>query len=146
MRRTTLLGRGLLVALAAVLGNAVLWVVVKVAGVDPQIIAPGTSDRQDLALPPVVIATFLGGAVGAGLLALTWGRIPRLVTVMQVVGGVLTLLSLVSPLGLDVPTSSKVVLCLMHLLVGAVVVGGLTLVARRAGAGTGRSSVGAGTR
>lgn len=146
MRRTTLLGRGLLVALAAVLANAVLWVVVKVAGVDPQVIAPGTADRQDLSLVAVAAATFLAGAVGAGLLALTWGRIPRLVTVMQAVGGVLTLLSLGSPLALDVPTSSKVTLCLMHLLVGAVVVGGLTLVARRAGADAGRSSVGAGAR
>lgn len=129
--RGRLFGLGVAVAAVAGIVNVVIGLIIAAAGLTASVETfAGTT--QELNPFAYFISTFGPGLVAAAAFALAIGRIPRTVTVMQVVGAVLTLLSLGAPFGLDATMGEKLGLALMHVAAGAVIIGGLTWAAGRA--------------
>ncbi|MEI6622497.1 MAG: DUF6069 family protein, partial [Actinomycetes bacterium] len=115
-------------AVAAAAVNLVLWLFMSVAGIPTQTWPAAGADAVDLGPLAIVGATLFAGLVaglGAGLL----GKIVRRVARWIVIAGVVvTAASLSAPWGQPeaVPTSTRVVLTLMHLVTGGLVIFGLT--------------------
>lgn len=128
--RGRLFGLGVAVAAVAGIANVIVGLIVDVAGATATV-ETFDGSTQELNAVAYFVSTFGPGVLAAAVFALAIGRIPRTVTVMQVVGAALTVLSLVAPLGLDVSTGEKLGLAAMHLVAGAVVIAGLTWAAGR---------------
>ncbi len=122
--------RGTLFAIiAAVVANVVVFLIGS-AGDPTQVVAMGETTPSDLPLAVVVIASVMPLIVGgAGLWALqkVTSRGFRLWAILV---GVFTVFSIAGPIALEVDTASKVVLSVMHFVVGGAAIGG-QLVARR---------------
>lgn len=111
---------------AAVLNLIVYAIAVGPANVDLQVSAsPGSSDLQDLAIAPVVFASFLPALLAAGLAALLAARTAAPRRWFTSIAGGIFLLSLVSILPLDVSTGAKLTLAILHLVAAAAIVAAL---------------------
>ena len=103
--RTRLLGRAVTVAILASVLNGLITVVF-MAAADFRVQSPDGAFR-DLTPVDAMLATLVPALIAAVLLTLLLGRLPRTVLVMQILGTVLTLLSLVSPFGDDVQRGQR---------------------------------------
>ncbi|MEI8082416.1 MAG: DUF6069 family protein [Actinomycetes bacterium] len=115
-------------AVAAAAINLVLWLFMAVAGIPRATWPGGGVGEVELGPLAIVGATLFAGLV-AGVAAGVIGKLVRRVARWIVIAGVvLTLASLTAPWGQpeQVPTSTRVVLTLMHLVTGALVIFGLT--------------------
>lgn len=121
---------GLLAAIVAVGANAAVYFVAAGAGAMPQdVLANG---RYPVTLAPVAIMSAFGAVAGSLLYALVGRFVRRPVRVFRAAALVALLISFVWPFTLPgAPISMIVVLCLMHVLAAAVVVGLLTTLAAR---------------
>jgi hypothetical protein len=108
----------------ALLANLAVWAVAAIVGIDVMIPeAPNSDVYVNLSVLPVVLASLVPALVAAaGLLVLRRFIPGRALRVFQVAVGVLTVLSLGAPLGLDVGTGGRVALVAMHLVTGAAIV------------------------
>jgi hypothetical protein len=115
------------VAAGAAAANAVLWGVGTLAGADLQIpSSAGSGQLQDLSIVPVLVVT-VGALVLATLLLSVLLRVfgPRGILYFNLTVVGLCLLSLAAPLMLAIGWGGKVLLVLMHLVVGAAAFFGL---------------------
>ena len=106
--------------------NVVIFVIAKLAGVSFLVPDPNNAAATlEVTAVNVIIASvgpLLLGAIVAGLTVPRWSwALPAL----QIVGGVLAVLSVASPLAVNADTGTKLVLALWHLVLGAVYVGAL---------------------
>jgi uncharacterized membrane protein len=124
----TMVWRRLLpVAAGAAAANAALWGLGTLAGADLRIPeSPGGDQLQDLSIVPVLVVT-VGALVLATLLLSVLLRAfgPRGVLYFNLTAVGLCLLSLAAPLMLAIGWGGKVLLVLMHLVVGAAAFFGL---------------------
>lgn len=117
-----------LVVLAAVLGATAAFLVLD-AVVHGGVVAPDPSGgTAPLALVAVAVAALAGAAVGAAAGEVATRVLPRPRATVVGLGAAATLASLVGPLSADLPGSSAAALVTLHVVVGAVVVGGLARV------------------
>ena len=115
-----LLRRGAALALAALVLNLVVLVAGRALGASFTVPVADASAPRPIAVTAVVLATVLSLALGLGVAALASARFgSRAVRVLQIVGGVLAVLSVISPLVADVDPTTKIALTLMHLVTGA---------------------------
>ena len=118
-------GAGIGIGLALV-ANLIVFLIGS-AGAPLQVIIGNDTTPSDLPIGAVIAASvvpLLIGAVGLGVLQrfLTKGM-----QIWTALVGVLTVASIVGPLGLDIDDGSKVALTIMHLATGAAAVIGQTL-------------------
>lgn len=112
-----------LVVLGAVLAAAAVWVIaVPIAGLDVTVPeTPSSTNRIDLALAPVVVASLLASLAGWALLAVLERFVPRKAALVWTVIAVLfTLVSL--PFGAGFTGTERAVLAALHLAVAAVAI------------------------
>jgi hypothetical protein len=128
--RGRLFGLGAAVAAVAGVVNVVIGLIVGATDATASV-ETFNGTTQELNAFAYFISTFVPALLAAAVFALVMDRIPRTVTVMQIVGAAFTLLSLAAPLGLDATTGEKLGLISMHLAAGIVVIGSLTWAARR---------------
>lgn len=74
---------------------------------------------MQIGLVPVMLSTLVSLAAGLVLTALAAARWPRALPVLQALAVLVTLVSLAMPLSTDTDTGTRVVLAVMHLVVGA---------------------------
>lgn len=111
--------------------NLAVWGIASLAGVDIRVPeSPGAEDYSALGALPLIFATVLSTVLAAVALRLLERFTSRAVPVFVILGAVLTLLSLGSPLSLTGGAGPKVALSVMHLVTGVVVVGLLALASR----------------
>jgi hypothetical protein len=115
---------GLFAALAAVLANALVWVLFQpVLDLGLQVpVTPGSSEFQELPLALVIGFTALTGLLGAVVLWLLTRRGPSGVRLWSVLVVAVGVLSGVSPLSLDVSLGRRLGLFVFHLVAAAVVI------------------------
>ena len=115
---------GLLAALAAVVANAVVWVLLQqVLDVGLQVpTQPGGTELSSLPLGLVVGVTAFAGLVGAAVLWLLTRRGPSGVRLWAILAVAFGVLSALPALGLDVSTGRQLGLMLFHLLATVVVI------------------------
>ncbi len=122
-----LLRSALIAGVVASLGNLLLYIVARAAGV-PFLISPqpGSSDLMTLPVAMVVIATIVPALVAALILA-ALARFTRTPLRLFQIGSVLFLIvSLIMPMTMSVALSTRLVLALMHVIAGAAIIGGLS--------------------
>lgn len=122
--------RGTVVAIVAALVANIVVFLIGNFGDPTQIVAMGETAPSDLPLVVVIVASVIPvivGGVGLWILQQVTSGGFRLWAILVTV---LTVVSLAGPIALDVDTVSKVVLAVMHFVVGGSAVGG-QLVARR---------------
>jgi hypothetical protein len=115
------------VAAGAAAANAALWGLGMLAGADLRIpSSAGSGQLQDLSIVPVLVFT-VGALVLATLLLSVLLRAfgPRGILYFNLTVVALALLSLAAPLMLDIGWGGKLLLVLMHLVVGAAAFFGL---------------------
>lgn len=116
---------------AAAAGAMVIWVIaVPAAGVD-LVATPVGGPTTHINGVTVLVASLLVGLVGFGLLTLLERRSTKGLRTWTIVAAVVLLLSLASSMGGE-GTAAKLVLTLMHLVVGAVLITGFRAGAARA--------------
>ena len=115
---------GLLATAAAVVVNAVVWVLLQqVLDVGLQIPAqPGSTELSDLPLGMVIGVTAVAGLVGAAVLRLLTRRGPSGVRLWAILAVAFGVLSALPAFGLDVSTGQQLGLVLFHLLATVVVI------------------------
>jgi Family of unknown function (DUF6069) len=115
---------GLLATAAAVVVNAVVWVLLQqVLDVGLQIPAqPGSTELSDLSVGPVIGVTAVAGLVGAAVLRLLTRRGPSGVRLWAILAVAFGVLSALPAFGLDVSTGQQLGLVLFHLLATVVVI------------------------
>ncbi|MGE0542330.1 MAG: DUF6069 family protein [Dehalococcoidia bacterium] len=127
--RSLLIG-GLVTAAVAAVANLVVFMIAKGPLDISFVIAYRGPDTTPESLPPALVAiTSAVPALIAALLLWVLGHtIRRPLFVFQIVSAIALLLSLAGPFTLeDVSASTRVALLVMHLLAGAIIIGGLTL-------------------
>ena len=114
---------GLLAAAAAVVVNALAWVLLQqVLDVGLQVPAePGSTELSELPLGPVVGVTALSSLLGAAVLRLLTRRGPSGVRLWAILALVFGVLSALPALGLDVSIGRRLGLVLFHLSATVVV-------------------------
>ena len=117
----------LTVVIGAVAAALALWIVAEpVLGIDLRAPASGNVPNSDIGPVMVVLASLVSALLGWGLLALLQKFTARARTVWTVIAGVVLAASLFGPLsGEGITGANRVVLLLMHLVVGAVLIIGL---------------------
>ncbi|HET9558978.1 MAG TPA: DUF6069 family protein, partial [Actinomycetota bacterium] len=115
---------GLLATAAAVVVNAVVWVLLQqVLDVGLQIPAqPGSTELSDLPVGTVIGVTAVAGLVGAAVLRLLTRRGPSGVRLWAILAVAFGVLSALPAFGLDVSTGQQLGLVLFHLLATVVVI------------------------
>ena len=115
---------GLLAAAAAVVVNALVWVLLQqVLDVGLQIPAqPGSTELSSLPLGQVIGVTAFAGLLGTFVLWLLTRRGPSGVRLWAILAVAFGVLSALPALGLDVSTSRQLGLVLFHLLATVVVI------------------------
>jgi Family of unknown function (DUF6069) len=115
---------GLLATAAAVVVNAVVWVLLQqVLDVGLQVPAqPGSTELNDLPVGPVIGVTAVAGLVGAAVLRLLTRRGPSGVRLWAILAVAFGVLSALPAFGLDVSTGQQLGLVLFHLLATVVVI------------------------
>lgn len=116
--------REAVVVLAAGTVSALLWVAVRAAGVD--LTVRSGPESREVGLASAVVTAVVAAASAAGLLRVLDRSTERAVRWWTVVALTVWALSFVGPLSAT-SASAGVVLATLHLLVGAVIVGGLRL-------------------
>ena len=120
---------GLLAALVAAAGNAVLYLVALAVGTMPQDI--DVNGQGPITLSMVVTMSVLGAVAGTGVYALVGRFARRPVRVFRAVAAVALVLSFAGPFTVPgAPAAMIAMLLLMHVVAAAVVVGLLTTLAR----------------
>jgi hypothetical protein len=115
---------GLLATAAAVVVNAVVWVLLQqVLDVGLQIpTQPGSTELNDLPIGPVIGVTALSGLVGAVVLWLLTRRGPSGVRLWVILAVAFGVLSALPAFGLDTSTGRQLGLVLFHLLATVTVI------------------------
>ena len=115
---------GLLAAAAAVVVNAVVWVLLQpVLDVGLQIpVQPGSTELDELPLGPVIGVTAFAGLLGAVVLRLLTRRGPSGVRLWAILAVAFGVLSALPAFGLEVSTGQQLGLVLFHLLATVVVI------------------------
>jgi hypothetical protein len=122
--------RGTVSAIAgSVVANTVVFLIGN-AGDPTQVVAMGETAPSDLPLAVVIIASVIPVIVGGVGLWVLQKVIARGFQLWAILVTVLTVASIAGPIALEVDTASKVVLSVMHVVVGGAAVAG-QLVARR---------------
>ena len=106
-------------AAAALAGNLALLVAGRAAGASftvPDRGGPGA--LMQVGPGAVALSTLLPLVVGLGVTALVVRRWPRTTVALKVIAVVITLASLGLPLGADTDTGTRILLAVMHLVVG----------------------------
>ena len=120
-----LVRRGAVLGLVAVVVNLLVLLAGRVAGASFAVAGPGGAPTE-VGIGAVLIATVAGLAVGLAAAALLLARrAVRGVRVLQIVGGVFAVLSVISPALADTDVVTRVALSVMHLVVGAAYVAAL---------------------
>jgi hypothetical protein len=116
---------GLLAALAAVVVNALAWVLLQqVLDVGLQIpVQPGSTELNELPLGAVVFVTGFSSLIGAVVLWLLTRRGPSGIRLWAILAVAFGVLSALPAFGLDVSTARQLGLVLFHLLATVVVIG-----------------------
>lgn len=122
-------GTAIAVVIAAVM-NLIVFAIGSL-GEPVQVVEPGASAASDLPLVAVLFASVLPLLVGAAGLWLLEKVSARGFRIWIALVAVLVVASLASPLALDVDTTSKVVLSVMHFVVGGAAIMGQLLARRR---------------
>jgi hypothetical protein len=100
---------------AALLNLVVYWLAVGAADVNLQVsTAPGSDELQDLAIPPLLIASLLPGLLAAGLAALLAARTAAPRRWFVAIAVVLLVLSFFSIFPLDISSGATITLIIMH--------------------------------
>lgn len=108
-----------LVAAAAAV-NAALLAAGRAAGASFVVPARGRADAvMQIGIVPVLASTLLPLAGGLLVAALVARRLPRALVALRTTAAVVTVASLVVPLSTDTDAGTRVVLAVMHLVVGA---------------------------
>jgi hypothetical protein len=117
----------LAVVVGAVAAALVLWIVAEpVLGIDLRAPASGGAPNSEVGPVMVVLGSLVPVLLGWGLLVLLQKFTAHARTVWTVIAGVILAGSLVGPLsGEGITGANRVVLLLMHLVVGAVLIIGL---------------------
>jgi Family of unknown function (DUF6069) len=115
---------GLLAAAAAVVVNALVWVLLQqVLDVGLQIPAqPGSTELNELPLSPVIGVTAFSGLLGTAVLWLLTRRGPSGVRLWAILAVAFGVLSALPAFGLDVSTGRQLGLVLFHLMATVVVI------------------------
>jgi hypothetical protein len=115
---------GLLATAAAVIVNALVWVLLQqVLDVGLQIPAqPGSTELSDLPLGPVIGVTAISGLLGAVVLRVLSRRGPSGVRLWAILAVAFGVLSALPAFGLDVSTGQQLGLVLFHLLATVAVI------------------------
>jgi hypothetical protein len=140
---TTWLAIAAATTVAAVVVNVIIRSVADAA--DASLVVTSGDSSDEISAGVVIFATvvpLVAGFVVTALLALRW---PGVIRVAQVVGGVLAVLSMASPLAADTDGGTSAALAVMHVTTGAAFVLGLEVVRRRLVAARSAAGVRAGT-
>ena len=121
-------GRDLAVVALALVAAGLTWVLLDVA-LDVSLVAASGDGTTDVGIGAVLVSTLLAGIAAAALLWLMEARLARGRTVWTVLAVVTLLLSFMGPASGET-TAAVLGLGLLHVVVGASLVGGL-LAARR---------------
>ena len=113
-------------AVAGIAGTiaALIWLGASAVGVD--LAVHSGSGSREIGLVSVIVTAVVVAAAGASLLRLLERRTPRGLRVWTIVATTIWVVSFLGPLSATA-LSAGIVLATMHLVVGAVVVGGLRL-------------------
>jgi len=122
----TILGTGLAGAVVAGVLSLVVFALAKAAGVSFEVTQFGQESEVSYAMAALNAAVAV--LIGTVLTALLGARRLRL---MQIIGAVIAVLSIASPLSAAEEASGKVVLAALHLLTGLVFVAALEVARRR---------------
>lgn len=132
-----LLGVGALGALASAAGNAVVYGIGRVSGIEYTFTEGGVEERLGLgAVLTVSLVTFAVGLLAAAVVV--WLGRPDL-RVGQIVGGVIAVVTIWGSFSIDASFGASATLGLMHIVSGAAYVTSLEVV-RRSAQPAGRSS------
>jgi hypothetical protein len=101
--------------IGAVINAALVLLAPSLLGQAIQAASPG-STAQDVPVIVAMMASFIPAFAAAGVLWLLNKFTKTPLPIFQILGVILALLSLLSPLGLPVSTSSKVMLEIMHIV------------------------------
>lgn len=126
----TLLRRGALLGLAALVTNLVVLGLGRALGASFTLPSLGDTTTE-VSVTAVLLATVASLAVGIGAAAFFLARqAPRGIRILQVIGGVIAVVSVASPAVADTDTATKVALSVMHLVVGSAYIAALQPFAR----------------
>jgi Family of unknown function (DUF6069) len=111
---------GLAIIIAAV-ANSVVGIGADAAGVAMEVKGFGSKIRESIPFFAYFVSTALGGAVGI-LLMLLMKKVGIKKKTFLIVTGVLTLLSLISPLTANASIGTKVVLEVLHIIAAVIII------------------------
>jgi bacteriorhodopsin len=111
---------GIAIVAAGVL-NTIIGLIADAAGVGMEVKGFGSDVREAIPVFAYFVSTVFGGAIGI-VLALIMRRAGAAKKIFYIVTGVLTLLSLISPLTADATSGTKVILEIMHVLAAAIII------------------------
>jgi hypothetical protein len=118
---TSALRTGGLAILGAGVANTVVGLGSDAAGVAMAVKGFGADVRESIPVFAYFVSTMIGGAVGL-LIMLAMKRKGATKKTFVIVTGVLTVLSLISPLTADASSGTKIVLELLHLIAAALII------------------------
>ncbi len=123
----SVVGKGAAIgAVLAVVINIIVFVIFN-AGDPLQVVMQGDTEASDLPIGAVIAASIFPLIIGAiGLVVLERLR-PNGLRIWTILVAVLVVLSMAGPIGLDVDSTSKLALAIMHVVVGAAAVVGQTV-------------------
>jgi predicted permease len=125
-------GRRMLVVAAGAVASIAVWVPTGIiGGILPTVLLNG--NEQVVRLYAIVVSSLVAGLAAWALLALLERKAKRPRRTWLLIATATLAVSLVSPLASAIDTETRVVLCAMHLIVGAVLIFGLGRSARRSG-------------
>lgn len=119
-------------AAAAVVANLVVFAIGSI-GAPLEVVMTGDTTASELPAAAVIGASIAPIVVGAVGLWIFERFLANGFRIWAVTAGVLAVVSIAAPAGLDVSTESKVALAVMHLVVGAAAIAGQLLARRRRG-------------
>ena len=127
-------GVALLAALAAAVANALVYFAASGLGLIPRsVLIPLASGPAPLTVGPVVITSVIGAIGAAGVFALIGLFARRPIRLFRIVAAVVLVLSFAAPATIaGAPLSMILSMEVMHVVAWAVIVGLLTMLARRA--------------
>jgi hypothetical protein len=121
LRTARVIRNGSIAVFAATAANTIVAGVLHAVDVTLEMTEPDGASARQIPVLAFAAATWIAGGLGLVLAAFLAKR-GRPGRRFAIATGVLTLLSLVSPLAADAPTGTKLVLIAAHLLAGAIVI------------------------
>ncbi|SDD70692.1 DUF6069 family protein [Glycomyces harbinensis] len=123
-------GRRMLALAAVAVASLAVWVLTGlVGGILPTVLLNG--DEQVVGPVAIVVSSLIAGSAAWALLAILERKAKRPRRTWLIISAATLAVSLAGPLTSSVDTESRVVLCAMHLVVGAVLILGLDRSTRR---------------